>query len=268
MKKLFSILVLLLTFSLIAAGCGSQAGTDKKTVIKVAASPVPHAEILNLIKPTLAKQGIDLQIVEMSDYVRPNMALAEKEIDANFFQHTPYLDKFTKEHSLNLVSVAGIHIEPMGIYSQKIKNLAEVTSNSVVAIPNDPTNGGRSLVLLEKAGLIKLKDGVGIQATVSDIVENPKNLKIKELEAAQLPRALSDVALAVINTNYALSANLNPTKDALLIEKNDSPYVNILVVRAGDENRPEIQKLVAALKSDEVKKFITEKYQGSIVPAF
>lgn len=269
MKKLLVLLTLILTFSLIATGCGNkQAAPAGKTVLKVGATPVPHAEILNVVKPILAKDGIDLQVVEFTDYVRPNVAVAEKELDANFFQHLPYLNKFAAERNLQLVSTTAVHIEPMGIYSSKIKNLNEVTSGSIVAIPNDPTNGGRALVLLEKAGLLKLKDGVGINATVRDIVDNPKNLKVTELEAPQLPRSLDDVTIAVINTNYALEAKLVPTKDALFMEQKDSPFANILVVRKGDENRPEIQKLTKALNSEEVKKFINEKYQGAIVPAF
>jgi len=204
----------------------------------------------------------------MTDYVRPNLAVADKELDANFFQHIPYLNKFTSERNLQLANVAAVHIEPMGVYSKKIKNISELASGAEVAIPNDPTNGGRALALLAKAGIITLKEGVGVNATVSDITANPKNIKVRELEAPQLPRALDDVAIAVINTNYALEAKLVPTKDALVIEQKDSPYVNILVVRKGDESRPEIQKLAKALTSDEVKKFITEKYQGAVVPAF
>lgn len=271
MKKLFLVLISLLSFGLLLSGCGQSPAPTKeaaKTVLKVGATALPHAEILNVVKPILAKEGIDLQIVEMTDYVTPNIAVAEKELDANFFQHTPYLNKFAAERNLALTYTAAIHIEPMGIYSKKIKTLAELPAGAKVAIPNDPTNGGRALVLLEKAGLIKLKDGVGINATVTDIVANDKKLVINELEAPQLPRVLEDVSIAVINTNYALEAKLVPTKDALFIEQKDSPYVNILTIRKGDENRPEIQKLTKALTSEEVRKFINEKYQGAVVPAF
>lgn len=270
MKKALT-LALLLSLILALAGCGAsqqQAAPSKNAVLKVGATPVPHAEILQVIKPILAKDGIDLQIVEMTDYVRPNVALAEKELDANFFQHIPYLNKFCAERNLQLTYTAPIHIEPMGVYSKKLKNLGDLAANSQIAIPNDPTNGGRALALLAKAGIIKLKDGVGVEATVKDIAANPKNLKFRELEAPQLPRALDDVALAVINTNYALEAKLTPAKDALFIEQKDSPYANILTIRKGDENRPEIQKLTKALTSEEVKKFINEKYQGAIAPAF
>lgn len=272
MKKITLLLVSLLMVVMAVAGCGTNAPAADKAVdnkvLKVGATAVPHAEILEVVKPILEKEGIKLEIVEFSDYVQPNLAVSDKELDANFFQHTPYLEKFCAERNLNLVNVAGVHLEPMGIYSKNIKNIADTKDGAKVGIPNDPTNGGRALALLANAGLITLKDGVGIHATVPDITANPKNLKINELEAAQLPRSLDDLDLAVINTNYALEANLVPAKDALFIEQNDSPYVNILVARAGDENRPEIQKLAAALKSEEVKKFINEKYKGAILPAF
>lgn len=271
MKKFLLAIIGVLTLGLLISGCGQSAAPTKQasnTVLKVGATAVPHAEILNVVKPLLAKEGVDLQIVEMTDYVKPNIAVAEKELDANFFQHIPYLTKFSKERNLALTHTATVHIEPMGIYSKKIKNLTELPAGAKVAIPNDPTNGGRALVLLEKAGIIKLKDGVGINATVSDIVTNAKNIQISELEAPQLPRVLEDVSIAVINTNYALEAKLVPTKDALFIEQKDSPYVNILTIRKGDETRPEIQKLTKALTSEEVRKFINEKYQGAVVPAF
>lgn len=268
MKKNNLFLVCLLVITFILSGCSGQSPKAAEQVLKIAATSVPHAEILNVIKPNLKNQGIDLKIIEMDDYVRPNMALADKEVDANFFQHTPYLDKFKTERNLKIVSAGAIHIEPMGLYSKKIRALNDLPQNAQIAIPNDPTNGGRALNLLQKAGLIKLKDGVGINATVKDIIDNPKKIVIKELEAPQLPRVLDDVAAAVINTNYALQANLVPTKDALVIESNDSPYANIVAVREGEVNRPEIQKLMQALKSDEVKKFINEKYKGAIVPTF
>ncbi len=273
MKKLALVLAGLLALTGLAAGCGSSAGSkssggDKKVVLKVGASPVPHAEILNQIKPMLAKEGVDLQVVEFTDYVKPNLSLNDKEIDANFFQHKPYLDKFCKDRNLSLVSVGTVHIEPMGVYSKKIKDLKELKDGAKVAIPNDPTNGGRALAILEKAGLLKLKEGVGVLATANDIVDNPKNLQITEAEAAMLPRTLDDVDIAVINSNFAMEAKLNPTKDALFIEAKDSPYANIVAVRKGDENRPEIQKLMKALNSPEVKKFIEDKYKGAIIPAF
>ncbi|MDU2066077.1 MAG: MetQ/NlpA family ABC transporter substrate-binding protein [Sporomusaceae bacterium] len=273
MKKISLAAIALVLTAFLLGGCGGgdsqkQASNSGKTVLKVGATAVPHAEILNAIKPTLAKEGIDLQVVEFSDYVQPNMALADKELDANFFQHIPYLEKFSAEHNLKLGYTVAVHIEPMGVYSKKIKNLSELQNGAQIGIPNDPTNGGRALALLEKAGLITLKEGVGIKATVADIKDNPKNLKFRELEAPQLPRSLDDLGAAVITTNYALEAKLVPTKDALFIETKDSPYANILAVRKGDENRPEIQKLSKVLNSEEVKKFIEEKYKGAVVPAF
>ena len=279
MKKLFLLLTAFL-MTLALAGCGDSgkpaASSDSaapaagaKTTLKVGATPVPHAEILEIVKPLLAKPNIDLQIVEFSDYVQPNLALNDKELDANFFQHEPYLDNFISEHKeLKLKNAGGVHIEPMGIYSKKIKELTALPDGASIAIPNDPTNGGRSLLLLEKAGLLKLREGAGVKATVQDIADNPKNLKFQEVEAAQVPRTLDDVDAAVINTNFAMQVNLVPTKDALFMEDKTSPYVNIVAVREGDEKRPEIEALMKALTSKEVKDFIDSKYKGAIVPAF
>ncbi len=279
MKKLILILSALLLV-VFATGCG---GGDKKpassgapassggakVTLKVGASPVPHAELLEQIKPVLAKQNIELQIVEFSDYIQPNLALGDKELDANFFQHEPYLLNFIGEHkNLKLKNAGGVHVEPMGVYSKKIKKLDELKAGDSVAIPNDPTNGGRALLLLEKAGVIKLKAGLGVKATVQDVTENKLNLQFKEIEAAQLPRSLDDVSVAVINTNFAMQASLNPTKDAIFIEDKTSPYSNIVAVREGDEKRPEIQALLKALQSKEIKEFIEKKYGGAIVPAF
>ncbi len=268
-KKLFAMLGIAATLFFTGCGGGNGGGTDKNSTLKIGATPVPHAEILEEIKPDLKEKGITLEIVEFNDYVQPNIALNDKELDANFFQHEPYLNDFVKEHKeMKIKNAGGIHIEPMGIYSKKFKDLKEIPDGAQIAIPNDPTNGGRALLLLQKANLLKLKDGVKETATVQDIAENPKNLKIQEVEAAQLPRTLEDVDAAIINTNFAMNAELNPMKDALFIEDKTSPYVNIVVVRDGDENRPEIKTLLETLKSDKVKKFITEKYKGAIVPAF
>lgn len=279
MKKIISLilaLTLLLTF---AAGCsqnvpaeepasGEAPQSQEPVVLKIGATPVPHAEILGFVKPLLDKENIELEIVEFQDYVQPNTALADKELDANFFQHKPYLDNFIAERSLDLVSIGNVHVEPLGLYSKTVKSLSEFKEGSTIAIPNDATNAARALLLLQSNGLIKLKDGVGIEATEKDIAKNPKNIKIQPAEAAQLPRVLEDVDGAVINTNYALPANLNPTKDALIIEGKDSPYANIIVVRKGDEGREELQKLIEVLNSEEVKKYLEEKYDGAIVPAF
>ena len=263
----------LVTAAAFVSGCGSNApagGTEitKNTVVTVAATPVPHSEILNEIKPLLAKEGIDLKIIEFTDYVKPNLALADKEVDATFHQHLPFLEKFNAEHNTNLVSASNVHIEPMGVYSHKIKTLSDLPLKAKVAIPNDPSNGGRALLILQAAGLIKLKDGGTVSSTVQDITDNPKQLQFSELDAAQVPRAIDDVDIAVINTNFALEAGLNPLKDSLFLEAKDSPYANILAIRAGDESRPEIQKLLKALQSPEVKKFIEDKYKGAILPSF
>ena len=268
--KNFRSALLAAALSLVVAA-GSATAAQATTKIRVGASPTPHAEILKVANDVLKPQGYELQIIEYSDYVQPNMALEGKELDANFFQHVPYLEKFISEHKMDLVSAGKVHVEPMGVYSKTItdKNLeANLPNGSKVAIPNDPSNGGRALILLQKAGLITLKDPNNIYATKADIASNPKNLEFVELEAAQLPRSLDDVAIAVINTNYALEAGLDPLKGALYLEDKDSPYANIVAVRKGDENRPEIQKLMKALQSPEVKKFIEDKYKGAILPAF
>ena len=260
--------------TLTLAGCGEKtepaqpaaAGKDASVTITVGASPVPHADILKFITPQLAKEGVTLKVMEFTDYIKPNLSLADKEIDANFFQHKPYLDEFCADRGLKLSSLTAVHIEPMGVYSRKVKGIADVAEGAQVAIPNDPTNGGRALKVLETAGLIKLKPEAGILATVGDVAENPKKVKFIEIESAQLPRALDDVD--VINSNYALGANLNPLKDAIAIEAKDSPYANVVAVRTGEENRAEFQKLKAALSSPELKKFLEEQYKGAVVPAF
>jgi len=255
---------LLATAALLTASLTAHAAET----LSVAATPVPHAEILEFVKPQLAKEGVDLQIKVFTDYVQPNLQVAQKRLDANFFQHQPYLDEFNKSRGTDLVTVAQVHVEPFGIYSQKIKKLDEVREGAVVAIPSDATNGGRALLLLEKAGLIKLKDSANILATPKDIAENPKKLKFKELEAATLPRVLNQVDLALINTNYALEAKLNPTQDALLLEGKESPYANILVARPDNKDSDAVQKLAKALNTPAVKQFIEEKYKGAVVPAF
>ena len=256
MKKLLAVVAAVAAFS-------ANAET-----LTVAATPVPHAEILKFVQPQLAKEGVELKVKEFTDYIQPNVQVAEKRLDANFFQHQPYLDEFNKAKGTELVSVAGVHLEPLGAYSSKIKTLAELPSGATVVIPNDATNGGRALLLLNKAGVIKLKDGGNILSTVKDIAENSKNLKFRELEAATIPRVLTQVDLALINTNYALEAKLNPEKDALVIEGSDSPYVNILVARPDNKDSDAMKKLAAALHSPEVKQFITEKYKGAVIPAF
>lgn len=278
MKKIIA-LILAISLTLVGtAGCSvkpieqaisaAPIEAPKVIVIKVGATPIPHAELLNFVKPLLEKENIKLEIIEFQDYVQPNTALVDNELDANFFQHQPYLDSFNKEKNQNLVSAGSVHVEPLGLYSKSIKNISELKDGAEIAIPNDPSNASRALLLLQSNGILKLKDGGSITSTEKDIVENLKNLKIILAEAAQLPRVLEDVDAAIINTNYALPANLNPVKDALIIEGKDSPYANNIVVRNGDQERPEIKKLVKVLNSPEVKKFIEEKYQGAVVPAF
>ncbi|WP_022963449.1 MetQ/NlpA family ABC transporter substrate-binding protein [Halopseudomonas pelagia] len=236
--------------------------------ITVAATAVPHAEILEFVKPALAEQGVELDIRVFTDYVQPNVQVAEKRLDANFFQHLPYLEEFNSSRGTDLVSVAGVHVEPFGAYSRKIKSLDDLPEGANVVIPNDATNGGRALLLLQKAGVITLKDEGNILSTPRDIAENPKRIRIRELEAATLPRVLEQVDLALINTNYALEAGLNPTEDALVIEGAESPYVNILVAHSDNSESDAIQKLAKALNSPEVKAFIEEKYQGQVLPVF
>ena len=240
----------------------------KEVVLKVGASPEPHARMLELVKDDLKKEGITLEIQEFSDYVQPNLALDGKQLDANFFQHLPYLESFNKENNLDLVSLGSVHLEPMGVYSEKIDKIQDLKEGSNVTIPNDATNGARALLILEKAGLIKLKEDAGFNATEKDIVENPKKLKFQPLDAAALPRTLKDVDISVINGNFALQASLDPLKDALVLEENSSPYGNIIAIRKGEEDRPELKALLKALQSDEIKKYIEDEFKGGVIPAF
>lgn len=278
LKRILSLVLAIALFSTLLVGCSAKqsaaetattdGGEKAETVLKVGATPIPHAEILEVVKPILEQKGIKLEIVVFDDYVQPNTALADKEIDANFFQHQPYLDNFNTERDLNLVSLAKVHVEPLGLYSKTIKNIDELKDGSTIAIPNDATNNARALLLLQANGIIKLKDGGSITSSELDVTENPKNIKFEAVEAAQLPRVLEDVDAAIINTNFAIPAGLNPIKDALIIEDGNSPYANILVIRQGDESREDLKELANALNSDEVKNFIEEKYEGAIIPAF
>ena len=282
MKKKLLALLLGLTLCLSLAACGGStddtaaddtadtAGDDaaETVTLTVAASPTPHAVILEQCVPILAEQGIDLVINEYSDYVVPNTAVEDGDEDANYFQHIPYLEEFNETRGTHLVDVASVHIEPMGVYAGKTASLEELADGAVIAIPNDATNEGRALLLLEAQGLITLDDSSNLTATPNNIVDNPKNLEFQELEAATIPSVLADVDLAVINSNYALGAGLNPTTDALAIESSDSPYVNVLVVKEGNENNEAVQALVEALHSDTIRDFITEEFDGAVVPAF
>ena len=248
------------------AACGKPA-TDESRLV-VAATAVPHAEILQVVKPILEKQGVTLDVRVFNDYVQPNDQLVQKQVDANYFQTEPYLDAYNRDRKTQLVTVVGVHIEPFGAYSRRVKSLAELPAGADVVIPNDPSNNSRALILLDKAGVIKLKDPSNALSTQRDIIDNPKQLRFRELDSAMLPRVLDQVDLALINTNYALDAGLEPTRDALAIESKDSPYVNFLVARPDNRDDPRVQKLAKALTGPEVKAFIESKYQGAVLPAF
>ena len=270
-RKNVLLAAILLSGSLLAAGCSASTPAPEAAqseVLKIGASAVPHAEILEQVKTQLESEGVTLEIVEFSDYVTPNLALESKELDANFFQHVPYLESFEKERNIDLENAGEIHVEPLGLYSKKITSKDEITDNMKIALPNDPTNQGRALILLEQNEIIKLKPDSGLEADLNDIELNPKNIEFIPVEAASLPRVLEDVDCAVINTNYALEADLDLEKDALIKEGAESPYANIVAVRPENLNDEKIQKLVKALRSPEIKSFIEEKYKGAVVPAF
>lgn len=264
MKKI----ILIVSVVLLALSLAACSNAENSKVVKIGATPVPHSELLELVKEDLKAEGIEIEIVEFTDYVKPNLALNDGDLDLNFFQHVPYLVDFANERGLDLTSIGTVHVEPLGIYSDKYDDISELEDGSLLAIPSDAVNGGRALILLESNGLIKLSADAGLKATEKDIVENPKNLKFKALEAAQLPRVLSDVGAAVINGNFALEAGLVPTEDALLIEGAESPYANILVSRTEDKDNETYLKILEALQSDKVSDFILENYGGGVVPAF
>lgn len=285
MKKIFTLLLALtLLTSLVACNNSTdntnkndaetntetktEAQTDDDNKIIIGVSPVPHAEITEALKDEFAKEGLDVEVKVFDDYVQPNLALDQGDIDANFFQHIPYLENFAKERGLSLENLGSVHIEPMGLYSDKIKSLDELKDGDEVLIPSDPSNGRRALLLLEKNGLITLKDDTKEDITEKDIDQNTKNLKFTPIEAANIPNVYKDAALAAINTNFALGAGLNPSADALALEDKDSPYANIIAVRKGDETKDKFQKLIKVFQSDACKKFIEDTYKGEIYPAF
>ena len=253
----------------VLAGCGAKQDASS-SVIKIAASPTPHAEILEQAKPLLAAKGYELEITVFDDYVIPNEVVESGEFDANYFQHVPYLDSFNEEKGTHLVDAGQIHYEPVGIYAGTKSNLADIAEGDVIAVPNDTTNEARALLLLQDNGIIKLADGVGLTATVKDIVDNPYNVELKELEAAQVARVVPEVAFVVLNGNYAIEAGYIVSRDALAYEKSESDaaktYVNIIAVKEGNENNEGIKALVEVLKSDDIVKFINEKYEGAVVP--
>ncbi|MFP2926625.1 MetQ/NlpA family ABC transporter substrate-binding protein [Pyxidicoccus sp. 3LG] len=279
MKRSFAALLtpLLLSAAVLVAGCkqssestsgGEQAGVR---TLKVGVNPVPHGEILRAAVPAALREGLRIEIVEFTDYVQPNIALADGQLDANYFQHVPYLEAFSADRGLALISVGPVHLEPLALYSTKYSQLAELPEGAQVTIPADPSNAARALRLLEAQGLIRLKEGAGATATVQDVVSNPRGLQLREIDAEQQPRTLEDVAAAVINGNYFLEAQKQLKLDAKVLAREsarENPYANVLVVRKGDEKRPELQALVKALHSDEVRKFIESTYDGAVVPAF
>ena len=275
--KRFSILALVLVLALgVLAACGSSDSGDSgddsaDKTIKVAASPTPHAEILNSIADALAEEGWTLEVVEFEDYVQPNVATTEGDVDANYFQHVPYLNEYNAENGTDLVAVGNVHYEAMGVYKGSKDSFDALEDGDKIAVPNDTTNEARALQLLAANGVLTLKEGVGLEATKTDIVENPKNVEIVELEAASIPGALADVALGVINANYALGADLT-TDDAVAYEASDSEaaetYVNVIVVNKGNEESEKTKALVAAIQTDAVKSFIEEKYNGAVIAKF
>ncbi|MFZ4135852.1 MetQ/NlpA family ABC transporter substrate-binding protein [Streptomyces koyangensis] len=262
-----------LALGLTLTACGSGSGSDDASgaegPLVVGATPTPAGEILEYVRKNLAKgAGLDLDIKEFTDYVLPNTALQEGTLDANLYQHKPYLDEFNQSKGTELVALDEVYLPPTGVYSEKVKDIADLRKGATVAVPNDVTNEGRALNLLAEEGLIELKKGAGADASPSDIAKNPKNITIKELDPAQLPRSLSDVDAAAINNNFALDAGLDPRKDAILLEKSeDNPYNNVLAVKKGHENDPRVKKLAELLTSPEVKKFIEDTYKGSVIPA-
>jgi D-methionine transport system substrate-binding protein len=257
-----------LKFAGTGLGLALGALSAQAETIKVGATAGPHAQILEAVKPVAAAKGLDIKIIEFSDYIVPNAALAAGDIEANSYQNQPFLDQQNKDRGYNIVPAALTVNFPLGVYSKKYKSWAEVPDGAQIAIQNDPTNGGRSLLLLQDKGVIKLKDGVGFRPTVLDIVSNPKKLKIIEIDAAQTPRSLDDVDAAAINTNFAIPAGLNPQKDALLREDPKGPYVNFLAVRAADKDKPWVKTLVESYRSPEVKAFVESKFQGAVLPAW
>lgn len=269
MKRFLAVLLTGALAAGVLTGCGGKGGADDK-VIKVAASATPHAEILEQAKPILAEKGYDLQVTIFDDYVQPNEVVESGDFDANYFQHIPYLDSFNEEKGTHLVNAGGIHYEPFGIYPGTKSSLSEVAEGDSVAVPNDTTNEARALLLLQDNGLITLKDGAGLNATVNDIVENPHNLEIVELEAAQVPRVVEEVAFVVLNGNYALEAGFSVAKDSIAYESADSEaaktYVNVIAVKEGNENADKIKALVDALKSEDIKNYINETYDGAVIP--
>jgi D-methionine transport system substrate-binding protein len=258
----------MMKFLVTAALAALVSGTALAEDIKIGVTPGEHAQIMEKVKDVAAKKGLNIEILEFSDYVVPNQALADGDLNANSFQHQPYLDNQIADRGFDLVSVGKTITTPMGVYSKKVKNLGELADGATVAIPNDPTNGGRALLVLAKEGLIKVNPEAGLKAGPADVTENPKNITFAELDAAQLPRSLDDVDAAVINTNYALEAGLHPKSDAIAIEGAESPYANLIVVRSADKDAPWVKTLVEAYHDDSIKAFINEEFKGALIPSW
>jgi len=276
MKKKNKFLLGLASLTLVAAlvGCGTKGdkGSQGKAInedkIVVGVTSGPHEQIAEVVAKVAKENGLEVELKTFSDYVLPNTSLAEGDLDVNSYQHKPFLETFNKDHNTDLVPVGKTILNPLGIYSEKYKSFDDVPDGATFGLPNDPTNGARALFVLQDAGYIKLKDGADLTASIRDVEENKKNFKFIELEAAQIPKQLSEVDVAAINTNFALDAGINPKKDSILLESTDSPYVNYIAVRAENEDDPTIKKFVEAYQSDEVRKFIEEEFKGSVIPGW
>ena len=274
-KKLFLLGSVVLSLAL--TGCGgakkddtkAEAPADGDNKIVIGVSPTPHGEIIEGLKPEFEKEGLDVEVVNFDDYIQPNLQLEAGDLDANYFQHKPYLDSFTEERNIDDLAVLGyVHIEPMAIYSEKYKSVDEIEDGAEIIIPNDPSNGARALILLEDAGLIKLKDKTNLNSTEKDIAENPKNLKFTAMDAPSIAQVYKDAGAAVINSNFAIGQGLDPTKDSIFLEPTDSPYANLVAIRKEDADKEKFKKFLKVLNSEEAKKFIEEKFKGAVIPAF
>lgn len=278
MRKKLVLLGLVLTLVLTACGgntatnttepASEPAATAEVEKIKIGVSPTPHGEIVEALAEEFTNAGLEVEIVSFDDYVQPNLALADGSLDANYFQHKPYLDTFAEEHNLDLTIIGQVHVEPLALYSSKYDSVENLPDGAEILVPNDPSNGARALILLENAGLIKLADPTNLKATEADITENPKNFKFTPIDAANIARTYTDVDAGIINANFAIDAGLNPVNDGLLVEGESSPYANIVVVRTGEEAEPKFQKLIEVLNSDAARTFIEEEYKGNVKPVF